>query len=73
MINRADQSIDIETFYFSAKEGEPLDQIITAIEYAANRGVSIRIIADAKFADIYPEALDGLNAAENIEVRRISF
>jgi phosphatidylserine/phosphatidylglycerophosphate/cardiolipin synthase-like enzyme len=73
MINGAQQSIDIEIFYFSAREGEPLDQIVSALESAAERGVLIRIIADAKFASIYPETLDRLNVLENVEVRRIPF
>lgn len=73
MINGAEERIDIETFYFSAQEGEPLDQVIDALESAAGRGVQIRIIADAKFADIYPQTLNSLDSLENIEVRRISF
>jgi len=73
MIKSAQQSIDIEIFYFSAQEGEPLDEIIKALKNAAGRDVKIRIIADAKFANIYPETLDMLNAFENVEVRRISF
>lgn len=73
MINDAQKNIDIEIFYFSAQEGEPLDEIIKALKDAAGRDVKIRIIADAKFANIYPETLDMLNALDNIEVRRISF
>jgi len=73
MINGSQITIDIEIFYLSDQPGEPLEKIITALENAAKRNVKIRIIADAKFANIYPEALDRLNAVPNIEVRRISF
>ena len=73
MIDGAQKSIDIETFYFSAQEGEPLDQVTTSLINAANRGVQIRIIADAKFGNTYPETLDSLNTNSSIEVRKISF
>lgn len=73
MINGARESIDIEIFYLSDQHGEPLEKIVSALEDAAKRNVKIRIIADAKFAKIYPETLDRLNAERNIEVRRISF
>lgn len=73
MINGAKATIDIEIFYLSDQLGEPLEKIITALENAAKRNVTIRTIADAKFANIYPETLDRLNAFLNIEVRRISF
>lgn len=73
MIQGAKKSIDIEIFYLSDQKGEPLQKIVTALENAAKRNVTIRMIADAKFANIYPETLNRLNAVSNIEVRRISF
>jgi phosphatidylserine/phosphatidylglycerophosphate/cardiolipin synthase-like enzyme len=73
MFNGAQNTIDIEIFYLSNQQGEPLEQIVSALENAAQRNVKIRIIADAKFANIYPETLDRLNAVPNIEVRQTSF
>jgi phosphatidylserine/phosphatidylglycerophosphate/cardiolipin synthase-like enzyme len=73
MINRAQETIDIEIFYLSNQKGEPLEQIIEALENAAARGAKIRIIADAKFANIYPAPLNLLDSLSNIKVRRIAF
>jgi len=73
MISNAKKSLDIETFYISSKEGEPLEIILTEIKKAASRGVKVRIISEAKFKTIYPEPLVTLAEIENIEVRTIDF
>ncbi len=69
MIRSARERIDIELFYLSHRPGEPLEKIIHALQEAAQRGVTIRIIADGKFYRIYPEMLDSLNTLPHIEVR----
>lgn len=73
MINGAKKSLDIEQFYISNKEGEPLEDVIQAIEQAARRGVRIRIIGDSRFYKTYPETIDRLAAQKNIAKRIIDF
>ncbi len=73
MISGARKSIDIETFYFSNKAGEPLEQVVKALEAAAARGVKVRIISDGKFYKIYPATLDRLNRKSHLEVRILNF
>ena len=73
MISNAKTSLDIETFYISSVEGEPLEIILTEIKKAASRGVKIRIISEAKFKTIYAEPLVTLAEIGNIEVRIIDF
>ncbi|NOQ97263.1 MAG: hypothetical protein GQ561_03785, partial [Calditrichae bacterium] len=73
MFGSARKSIDIAIFYLSHEPGEALEAVIQALQQAANRGVAIRIIADARMAGTYPEMLDSLNCHSNITVRRISF
>jgi len=71
MINGARKSLDIEQFYISNEPGEPLEDIILAIENASENGVKIRIIIDNNMAKIYPETLKRLKNKRNIEVRII--
>ena len=72
MINAAKKTIDIEQFYISNQEGEALEPIIRAIEKAADRGVSVRIIAEKRMAGTYPKTLARLNEHKNISVRKIA-
>lgn len=60
MIDAARGSLDIEQFYISNKVHEPLEPIIQAIERAAQRGVRVRLIVDARFSRTYPETIDRL-------------
>ncbi|NOX38857.1 MAG: phospholipase [Calditrichaeota bacterium] len=71
MIQGARERIDIEIFYLSHQEGEPLDTVLHALQEAAGRGVQIRILADGRFYQIYPQMLDSLDRVSNIEVRII--
>ncbi|MCK9244222.1 MAG: phospholipase D-like domain-containing protein, partial [Candidatus Marinimicrobia bacterium] len=71
MFAAAQKSIDIEQFYISDAPGEPLEAIIQLIEKAAQRGVLVRIIADARMAKTYPEILERLAKQKNISVCRI--
>ncbi len=71
MIDQARQSLDIEQFYIS--NGEPLEPVIAAIERAADRGVSVRVIADARMYKTYPETVDRLGKRKNISKRIIDY
>jgi len=73
MINGATRSLDIEQFYISNRAGEPLEQIIQAITGAAERGVAVRIIVDARMYKTYPEPADLLGKQKNTEVRVIDY
>ena len=63
--------IDLEQFYVSPHpEGTGrLQPLVLALEEAARRGVTVRILSDAKFARTYPETLETLGTVEGIEVR----
>ncbi len=69
MIAAATRALDFAQFYASNAPGSRLEEVIVAIEEAAARGVRVRFLAEAKFAVIYPQTLDRLNAREGIEVR----
>jgi len=73
MIAGARRSLDLAEFYFSGEKGSRLEPIVAAIEAAARRGVKVRVLGDAKFAGTYPEILDRLAAAPNVQVRRYDF
>ncbi len=71
MINGAQTSLDIGEFYVSPNPDadDAMDDVLTAIEAAAGRGVAVRLIADAKFQKTYPDDLERLGKLDNIEVR----
>lgn len=73
MIGGAKRSLDIEQFYISNEPGEPLEDIIRATIEAAQRGVRVRLIADARMYRTYPETIDSLRKQPNITVRIIDF
>lgn len=73
MIRGAARTLDLEQFYISNKNGEPLEDIIRAIEQAAERGVLVRIIADMRFSKTYPETLERLSRQKGIAVRIIDY
>jgi phosphatidylserine/phosphatidylglycerophosphate/cardiolipin synthase-like enzyme len=73
MIGRAKRTLDIEQFYISSKPGTSLEDVLIAIRKAANRGVKVRVIADAGMYRTYPESVDGLGGYPDIEARRIDF
>jgi phosphatidylserine/phosphatidylglycerophosphate/cardiolipin synthase-like enzyme len=64
MIDAATSSLEIEQFYISPQAGEPLDDILTAIDRAAERGVNVRIIVDSRMYRTYPATVDAYRAAE---------
>jgi phosphatidylserine/phosphatidylglycerophosphate/cardiolipin synthase-like enzyme len=73
MINGANKTLDIEQFYISNQTGEPLEDVIRAIEHAADRGVAVRIISESKFYKTYPETIDRLRNTPGIHLRLIDF
>jgi phosphatidylserine/phosphatidylglycerophosphate/cardiolipin synthase-like enzyme len=73
MIDRAQQTLDIEQFYISNEPGEPLENILNAVRAAADRGVRVRLIVDARMYKTYPDEVDRLGNYGGIEARRIDF
>lgn len=73
MISKANRSLDLEEFYVSNQKGEPLDDIIAAIQQAAGRGVKVRLIADSRMYRTYPETVDTLGKEKNITARIIDY
>jgi phosphatidylserine/phosphatidylglycerophosphate/cardiolipin synthase-like enzyme len=73
MINGAKESLDFEQYYISNKKGEPLEDIISAIIKAGERGVKIRFIIDSGMYKTYPETVDSLAKIKNIQCRIIDF
>jgi phosphatidylserine/phosphatidylglycerophosphate/cardiolipin synthase-like enzyme len=73
MMAHAGQSLDIEQFYISNEPGKMLQDVLADIYRAADRGVKVRIIVDARMALTYPVSVEGLSRYKNIELRRIDF
>ena len=73
MINGAKKSLDIEQFYISPQKGEPLEDIIGALIAAGTRGVTVRLIVDARMYKTYPETVDMFGTQKNTSVRIIDF
>ena len=73
LIEGAERRIDLEQFYVSPRPGGEgrLQPILAALEAAAARGVPVRLLADAKFEQTYPDTLAALGAVAGIEVRLI--
>lgn len=69
MFEHAKTSIDLAEFYVNDRAGSRLTPIVDALEKAAQRGVRVRILADAKFHTTYPDLLDRLGKVKNIELR----
>ncbi len=73
MIRGAKRTIDLEQFYVISKNGEPFDTVMMEIFRAAERGVSVRLIADSKMYKTYPALADSLGKMKNVAVRIIDF
>ncbi len=73
MVRGAKTSLDIEQFYFITKSGEPFDTVLQAIVQAGQRGVRVRILADAKMHKTYPETIKWLGEQKNIQTRIIDY
>ncbi len=76
-IDGASQSLDLAFFYLSDDpEATPvapsrLGPVVRAVEAAADRGVSVRVLADQGFEDTYPELLAAFDARAGIEARTL--
>jgi len=73
MIGRARRTLDLEQYYISNERGKMLEDVLAAIGAAADRGVAVRFLVDARMYRTYPESADALGRHRNIEVRRIDF
>jgi phosphatidylserine/phosphatidylglycerophosphate/cardiolipin synthase-like enzyme len=73
MIRGAKKTLDIEQFYISNEPNEPLDDILSAIIAAGERGVRVRIIVDARMHNTYPWPADSLATLKDISLRIIDF
>lgn len=73
LLQAAKKSIDLEQFYICNDPKEPLEPIIQAIVAAGERGVAVRVIAEAKFSKIYPDTLERLKRSKNTAVRIIDY
>ncbi|MCU0412283.1 MAG: phospholipase D-like domain-containing protein, partial [Bacteroidetes bacterium] len=73
MIRSARKQIDLEQFYLSPQQGEALDFVIGELIDVAARGVSVRIIIDARMYRTYPALADSFDAFDNITVRVLDF
>ena len=69
MIRAATRSLDIEQFYISNKPDEPLEEVIREILKAGERGVSVRVIVDARMFKTYPESVTRLGEGINVATR----
>jgi phosphatidylserine/phosphatidylglycerophosphate/cardiolipin synthase-like enzyme len=70
MIAGASTRIDLAHFYASNEPDSRLEAVIAGLEAAADRGVTVRFLAEEKFYATYPQTLDRLAAHAGIEVRR---
>ena len=68
MIASATDRLDIAQFYIVSQPEGRLEPVLQAIGKAGKRGVEVRILADAKFHETYPEALDALAERKNVTV-----
>jgi phosphatidylserine/phosphatidylglycerophosphate/cardiolipin synthase-like enzyme len=71
LFDGAKASIDLGEFYVSTEPGTALEPVLAALTRAADRGVQVRLVADAKFAKTYPEPMATLDAHAAIEVRKL--
>lgn len=69
MIRGASHSLDIAQFYIANREGEALEAVIQEITRAAQRGVTVRVLAEKKFESVYPETLEYFEETAGIVVR----
>jgi phosphatidylserine/phosphatidylglycerophosphate/cardiolipin synthase-like enzyme len=71
MIASARARIDIAEFYASNEPGSRLEPVVQALLAAVGRGVRVRWLADAAFAERYPETLQRL-AASGVQIHAMT-
>ncbi len=69
MIDRAQRSLDVEQFYLANRPGGRFEPVVQALERAVDRGLRLRLLVDAGFAEEYPETLARLG--QRAAVRRV--
>ena len=71
MVEGAETTIDIETFYFSGRPEGPgrLEPILAGLAAASKRGVKIRALSDARFDETYPDVSRRLGRLPGAEAR----
>lgn len=69
LIDSAQKTIDLAQFYLVSRPGSRLQEIVTALERAAKRGVKIRILAEKKMQASYSELLMHFTETPNMTVR----
>src|SRR5437868_14761079 len=70
MIDRARERLDFAEMYSVDQPPSRLTPIVAALEHALARGVHVRYLAEAKFAQTYPGVLAQL-ASHGAEVRKL--
>lgn len=73
MFAAAKKSIDIEQFYITPKEGEPLGPVLEALRAAGERGVKIRFLAEKIFEKQSKAGFEILKTIPNLELRILRF
>lgn len=71
LVENAQRSIDIETFYFADKDSTTFNKFVASLKAASIRGIKIRIIVDSSFYASNDKSVDALEGIENIEIRKI--
>lgn len=71
LFDGAKSTVDLGEFYVATEAGSRLETVLAALTRAADRGVKVRLVADAKFAKTYPETLALLDGHAQIEVRKL--
>ena len=71
LIRNAEDSLKIETFYFSEDplNRDRMDQILDEIDSATIRGVKLRVLSDAGFDETYPSIRQRLDSMKHAETR----
>lgn len=73
MIESAESTLDIGQFYIISEPRRRMEPVLKAIDDAAERGVAVRVIVDAKFVQDYGDAVRQLEQNANIKVSAIDF
>jgi len=73
LIRGARKSLDLEEFYLSTWPGEPMEPVLAELGAAARRGVTIRLLLDARMHRTYPQPADSLARLPGFAVRTVDF
>ena len=73
MINGANKTLDIEQFFIATVPGSPMEQVLSAIKAAAERGVKVRVIVDSVMMKESGAPLSDLASVSNMETRVINY